>query len=201
MKTDHLKVLKEDVFALAPIRWKQDSVTYAADKPFVTPYGTVRIYAVSNVVVVHTRSEYDTEGTIYVPSFDVSSSIPDEYLKSSTLMFEKSDKYFFDSGATYTFPLETRMVASWKAHGFGPLHYDYYVWYCPLHLCDYSTQKRNKEGLVCLLEARLGFGLPSYNSDKIPVVRLRLFEPVPLRVLCGIDSEEDAPKEDDYSSS
>ena len=200
MKTDHLKVHKEDVFALAPIRWKEDSVTYASDKPFVTPYGTVWFYVVSNVVALYTRI-HDLEGAIYVPSLVVSSDIPSEYSDSSGLMDEKSDEYFFDNrDIAYRFPLETRMAASLEDYKFGPLNYNYYVWYWPLHLRD-RYYKRTEEGLVCLLEARLGFGLPSYNSDTIPVVRLKLFEPVPLRVLCGIDSEKDAPNDDDYSSS
>jgi len=63
-----------------------------------------------------------------------------------------------------------------------------WLWVVPLRYYDESTDRYFKDSHIAVLVADLRFGLPEYNDRAVPVLHLKLYEPVSIDSLKDTDS-------------
>ena len=63
-----------------------------------------------------------------------------------------------------------------------------WVWAIPVRCYDAASDSYVKDSHIAVLMADLRFGLPEYNNRSVPVLHLKLYEPVPIGSLRDADS-------------
>jgi hypothetical protein len=63
-----------------------------------------------------------------------------------------------------------------------------WVWVVPLRYYDENSDRYVKNSHIAVLVSELRFGLPEYNNRSVPVLHVKLYEPVPIDSLRDTDS-------------
>jgi len=182
LKLDELAVIAEaDVVLTFQGVWREGVLRYSTDDYIQTPLGSIRI----SFDVIQLRevagSSYDPD--IWYPSLYLDSCLPDP---SSTVEDSEYGAVF----VVNSFPKPRKSLiyyAEESTDTYNKFRYKW-VWAVPLRYYDESTGRCVKNTHVAVLVADLRFGLPEYNNRAVPVLHVKLYEPVPIDSLRNTDS-------------
>jgi len=181
-KLAELSVIAEaDVILTFEEVWREGVLRYTTSDYIQTPLGRIRI----SFGVIQLRevagSGYDLD--IWYPHLYVDGCLSDPLSKVEDS--EYGAVFVVDS---YPKPRKSLIYYEEKAEdSYSKFRYKW-VWAVPLRYYDEGTDRRVKDTHIAVLVADLRFGLPEYNSRAVPVLHLKLYEPVPIDSLRDTDS-------------
>jgi hypothetical protein len=181
-KLDELQVIAEaDVVLDFKRTWKEGVLNYGMTDRLQTPLGRIGI----SFDVIQLRevvgSGYDLD--IWYPSLYVDGSLADPLMSVEDADYRAV--FVVDS-----FPKPRKSLiyyAEESADTYNKFRYKW-VWVVPLRYYDESTDRYVKDSHIAVLVADLRFGLPEYNSRAVPVLHIKLYEPVSIDSLRDADS-------------
>ena len=181
-KLDELSVIAEaDVVLNLGRIWKEGVLNYGMTDHLQTPLGRIGI----SFDVIQLRevvgSGYDLD--IWYPSLYVDGSLADPLMSVEDADYRAV--FVVDS-----FPKPRKSLiyyAEESADTYNKFRYKW-VWVVPLRYYDESTDRYVKDSHIAVLVADLRFGLPEYNSRAVPVLHIKLYEPVSIDSLRDTDS-------------
>jgi hypothetical protein len=182
-RIDELKVIAETDVALSFDRvWKDGVLAYEMDDYIQTPLGRMRV----SFDVIQLRevvgSGYDLD--IWYPNLYVDGSLPDP-------LHTAKDSEYRAVFVVDSYPKPRKSLIYYEEESkdrFNKIRYKW-VWAVPLRYYDEENDSYVKNSHIAVLVADLRFGLPEYNNRAIPVLHLKLYEPVPIEQLKGGDSQ------------
>jgi hypothetical protein len=181
-KLDELQVIAEADVALGFRRtWKEGVLEYGMTDYVQTQLGRLRI----SFDVIQLRevvgSGYDLD--IWYPSLYVDGSLPDPV--STVKDAEYKAVFVVDS---YPKPRKSLIYYAEELNDtYNKFRYKW-VWTVPLRYYDESMDRYIKNTHIAVLVADLRFGLPEYNNWDVPVLHIKLYEPVSIDSLRDTDS-------------
>ena len=181
-KMDELSVITEaDVVLNLGRVWKEGVLEYGMTDCVQTPLGKLRI----SFDVIQLRevvgSGYDLD--IWYPSLYVDGSLADPLMSVEDADYRAV--FVVDS-----FPKPRKSLiyyAEESTDTYSKFRYKW-VWVVPLRYYDESTDRYVKDSHIAVLVADLRFGLPEYNNRAVPVLHIKLYEPVSIDSLRDTDS-------------
>jgi hypothetical protein len=182
VKIGELKpILETDVVLSFDSVRKEGILDYDMGGYMQTPLGRVRISF--DVIQLHeiAGSGYDCD--IWYPSVYVDGCLPDPL--STVEDAEYRAVFVVDS---YPKPGKSIIYRAEESENpYNKFRYKW-VWAIPLRYYDEDTNRYVKDSHIAVLVADLRFGLPEYNNRAVPVLHLKLYEPVPIDSLRDTDS-------------
>jgi len=181
-KLDELTVITEADGALDFRRtWKEGVLGYGMTDHIQTPLGRIGI----SFDVIQLRevagSGYGLD--IWYPSLYVDGSLSDPLMTVEDAEYKAV--FVVDS-----FPKPRKSLiyyAEESTDTYNKFRYKW-VWAIPLRYYDEGSDRYVKDSHIAVLVADLRFGLPEYNSRAVPVLHLKLYEPVRIDSLRDTDS-------------
>jgi len=181
-KLDELQVIAEaDVVLDFKRTWKEGVLNYGMTDRLQTPLGRIGI----SFDVIQLRevvgSGYDLD--IWYPSLYVDGSLADPLMS-----VEDADYRAVFVVDSFPKPRKSLIYYAEEAEdSYNRFRYKW-VWVVPLRYYDESTDRYVKDSHIAVLVADLRFGLPEYNNRAVPVLHIKLYEPVSIDSLKDTDS-------------
>jgi hypothetical protein len=182
IKMGELQIIAETdvVLAFQEVR-KEGVLRYAASDHIQTPLGRIGI----SFNVIRLReilgSGYDLD--IWYPNLYVDGCLPDPLNTAKDTEYKAV--FVVDS---YPEPRKSIIYyAEESTDTYSKLRYEW-VWMVPLRYYDENSDRYVKDSHIAVLVADLRFGLPEYNNRSVPVLHVKLYEPVPIVLLRDTDS-------------
>jgi hypothetical protein len=182
IKMSELQVIAETDVALAFREvWKEGVLRYTTSDHIQTLLGRIGI----SFDVIQLRevagSGYDLD--IWYPNLYVDGCLPDPLDTAKDTEYKAV--FVFDS---YPKPRKSIIYYAEEAEDtFNKFRYKW-VWVIPLRYYDENSDRYVKDSHIAVLAAELRFGLPEYNNRSVPVLHMKLYEPVPIDSLRDTDS-------------
>jgi hypothetical protein len=181
-KLDELQVIAEaDVVLDFKRTWKEGVLEYGMIDCVQTPLGRLRI----SFDVIQLRevagSGYGLD--IWYPGLYVDGCLADPLVSVENAEYRAV--FVVDS---YPKPRKSLIYYAEEVEdSYNKFRYKW-VWVIPLKYYDEGTDRYVKDSHIAVLVAVLRFGLPEYNNRAVPVLHLKLYEPVPIDSLRDADS-------------
>jgi len=181
-KLDELQVITEaDVVLDFKRTWKEGVLEYGMADRIQTPLGrigmTFDVIRLSEVACSYHHLD------IWYPSLGVDDCLPYPWGKPGDPL--PSAVFFGDSGLR---PRKSLIYYAEEAEdSYNRFRYKW-VWVIPVRYYDESADRYITNSHVSVLVADLRFGLPEYNNRAVPVLHIKLYEPVSIDSLRDTDS-------------
>ena len=182
IKTKELQPIAEaDVVLNFRRIWKHGVLNYTMSDRIQTPLGKIRIsFDVIQLGEV-VGPEYDLD--IWYPNLYVDGSLADPLHTAKDTEYRAV--FVVDS---YPKPRKSLIYYSEESeHTHNKVRYKW-VWLVPLRYYDEDSDRYVKNTHIAVLVADLRFGLPEYNDRAVPVLHLKLYEPMPIDSIIDADS-------------
>jgi hypothetical protein len=181
-KMAELQVIAEaDVILTFREVWKEGVLRYATSDHIQTPLGRIGISFGAIKLSEIAGSGYDLD--IWYPNLYVDGSLPDPLDTAKDTEYKAV--FVVDS---YPKPRKSLIYrAEESIDTYNKFRYKW-VWAVPLRYYDEDSDRYVKDSHIAILVAELRFGLPEYNNRAVPVLHVKLYEPVSIDSLRDTDS-------------
>ena len=181
-KIDELKIIAEaDVVLNFRSAWKDGVLEYGMTDLVQTPLGRIRI-SMDSIRLNEVACSYH-DLNIWYPILYFDDCLPQPWGLPGD---PKPDAIFF-VGSSPKFRKAIIYRAEESEDEYNKVRYKW-VWTIPVRYYDAVSDDYVTNSHVAILVAELRFGLPEYNNRSVPVLHLKLYEPVPIDSLRDADS-------------
>jgi hypothetical protein len=185
IKINELPVIAEADVALSfKSICKEGVLEYGMNDYIQTPLGRIRISMDMIRLNEVACSYHDLD--IWYPSLYFDDCLPQPWGRPGD---PKPDAIFFVGSRPKSRKFRKSVIyrAEESENTYNEVRYKW-VWVIPVRYYDATSDSYVNDSHIAVLVADLRFGLPEYNNPAVPVLHLKLYEPVPIDSLRDTDS-------------